>query len=74
MYASIIEYLRNHPGARKREIARSIGVWVCDGAFLNAMYVLEDTMKVIRKELYSDPANMEFYDMFYLVEGKEETK
>lgn len=60
----ILRYIMNHPGCRKRTIAEDIGIWQCDTQFLAAMCELEQE-KMIKSELFRDPANMDFYYKFY---------
>ena len=62
----IVLWLNDHPGARKREIAGAMGMWHCSSEFMNAMHNLEDD-GVIRHEVHNDPAQMEFYDEWYVV-------
>ena len=66
MKEKILEYLERHPGARKRYIASYLRVWQCSHDFLRAMADLEADRK-IRRELYKDPAQMEFFDKWYVV-------
>ena len=63
----ILNYLHDHPGARKREIAGHLHLWVCNEHFLIIMQHLERA-RLIRRETYSDPAQMEYYDKWYAVE------
>ena len=66
MREKILEYLTNHPGARKREIASFLKVWQCSFEFLATIDdMCEDNL--IRAESFSDPANMEYYDKWYVV-------
>ena len=67
MREKILAYLRDHPGARKREIARHLGIWQCDSDFLLLMGLMADTGQ-IRYETHSDPAQMEYYDKWYVIE------
>lgn len=60
----ILRYIMNHPGCRKRTIAEDIGIWQCDTQFLAAMCELEQE-KMIKSELFRDPANMDYYYKFY---------
>ena len=60
----ILRYIMNHPGCRKRTIAEDIGIWQCDVQFLAAMCELEQE-KMIKSELFRDPANMDYYYKFY---------
>lgn len=59
--------LRKHPGIRKRQIAGYLHVWLADDAFLITMREMERAGE-IRYESFSDPANMEFYDKWYIQE------
>lgn len=63
---SIITYIKKHPGCRKREIAGSLHIWQCDTRFLHAMGELE-RYGVIKSVIYRDPAQMEYYDKWYIV-------
>lgn len=66
MKDQILDYLRKHPGARKREIAGHLHIWLCSFDFLAAIDDLyEDGL--IRYETYRDPAQMEYYDKWYVV-------
>lgn len=67
MAEKILDYLREHPGARKREIAGHLHIWQCDEHFLIIMQHLKRA-NLIRYETYSDPAQMEYYDKWYAVE------
>lgn len=67
MAEKILDYLREHPGARKREIAGYLHIWLCDGFFMDVMHHLERA-NLIRYEVYRDPAQMEYYDKWYAVE------
>lgn len=67
MREKILEFVRNHPGCRKRSIAAALRVWQCDFTFLatiNDLY--EDGL--LREEYHCDPAQMEFYSRWYVVE------
>lgn len=66
MREKILDYLREHPGARKRSIASHLRIWQCSFEFLATMDDLcEDGL--IREEIYKDPAQMEFYSKWYAV-------
>lgn len=67
MAEKILAYLCDHPGARKREIAGHLRIWVCDETFLIIMHHLERA-HLIRRGTYSDPAQMEYYDKWYAIE------
>ena len=60
----ILRYIMNHPGCRRRTIAEDIGIWQCDTQFLAVMCELEQE-KMIKSELFRDPANMDYYYKFY---------
>jgi len=66
MKQKIIDYIKRHPGCRKREIAGAIGVWVVDDKFRYTMAQLE-IAGAIKSVVYRDPAQMEFYDKWYLL-------
>lgn len=66
MTEKILSYLREHPGARKREIAGHLHTWQCSHEFLRTMADLEADEK-IQRETFKDPAQMEFYDKWYAV-------
>ena len=67
MKEKILEYVRTHPGCRKRSIAASLHIWQCDHNFLAAVDDLcEDGL--LREEYYRDPAQMEFYSKWYVME------
>ena len=67
MREKILAYLRDHPGARKREIAGHLKVWQCSFDFLATIDDLyEDGL--IHYETHIDPAQMEYYDKWYAVE------
>ena len=62
---AIIEAIAEHPGIRKREIPLYVkGLNSRDAVLL--VSELEDEGKVY-SEMYSDPANMEWYDKWYAV-------
>lgn len=66
MKEKILEYLGKYPGARKRDIASELHVWVASKELSKALYELLDEGHIGRK-LYKDPANMEFYDKWYTI-------
>lgn len=66
MREKILAYLREHPGARKREIAGFLHIWQCNTDFLFLMSLMESTGQ-IRYETIHDPAQMEYYDKWYVV-------
>lgn len=67
MAEKILAYLYDHPGARKREIAGHLHIWLCNETFLIIMQHLERA-HLIRRETYRDIGNMEYYDKWYAVE------
>lgn len=68
MREKILEYVRTHPGCRKRYIASALHIWQCDFNFLATMDDLHED-GLLREEYYKDPAQMEFYSKWYVVEG-----
>jgi len=70
MKDKILTIIQQHPGIRKREISSDLHVWQCNSEFLRAMHDLENA-GLIYAFTYKDPANMEFFDKWYLTnEGK----
>lgn len=67
MEERILACLNRWPGARKREIAKKIHCFV-NGAFLRAFSEMENA-GLIQHVIINDPANMEFYDKWYLTEA-----
>lgn len=66
MEQKILNYLGEHTeGARQREIAASLRIWLCDSNFLDALYKLERENKIYAT-IYSDAANMEFYKVWHI--------
>ena len=68
MKEQILAYLNDYPGSRKRYIASAVHIWLCDKRFLQAMRELEND-GMIHSIYFSDPANMEYYDKWYLTEA-----
>lgn len=66
MKEKILAYLNRYPGARKRFIASKIHSPV-NGIFLHSFSELED-IGFIQRVTINDPANMEFYDKWYLTD------
>lgn len=66
MKEKILDYLRNHPESRKRDIAYELGVWQCSTEFLASMCELEQ-QGYIKSTYHRIPENMEFYDTFTVV-------
>lgn len=67
MEERILACLNRWPGARKREIAKEIHCFV-NGTFLRAFSEMENA-GLIQHVTINDPANMEFYDKWYLTEA-----
>ncbi len=64
----ILEYVKAHPGCRQREIAKYCHLWFLSNTFLNAMQrAYKDGL--IDCEYFSDPANMEYYNKWYLTDA-----
>lgn len=72
MKAKILSYLMDHPESRKRAIAAHLNIWQCDTKFLSAMHELE-VAAVIKSTYHKDPANMEFYETFSVVDSVMDT-
>ena len=68
MEEKILACLNRYPGSRKREIAGSLRIWLCDKLFLDTMNKLKND-GLIKYITINDPANMEFYDKWYLTEA-----
>lgn len=68
MEKKILAYLNRWPGARKREIAGFLRIWLCDKVFLDTMSELKNN-GLIQYVTINDPANMEFYDKWFLTEA-----
>ena len=68
MKEKILACLNRYPGSRKREIASSLRIWLCDKLFLDTMNELKHD-GLIKYITINDPANMEFYDKWYLTEA-----
>lgn len=67
MKENILRILSDNPkGMRKRDIAHDLGIWLCDDEFLRAMAELHFKDDLIDYWMYSDPANMEFYDVWFI--------
>lgn len=66
MEKKILTYLNRWPGARKRSIAR--GVRVFSATLIPLMSQMEKD-GLIQRVTIKDPANMEFYDKWYLTEA-----
>lgn len=68
MEEKILSYLNRWPGARKRSIARGAKIFSVNGEFLRTMSKMENA-GLIQRITINDPANMEFYDKWYLTEA-----
>lgn len=66
MKEKILACLNRYPGARKREVATEIHCFV-DGTFLRAFSEMEND-GLIQHVAINDPANMKFYDKWYLTD------
>jgi len=67
MKEKIYNYIKENPGCRQREIASALHIWLCSKEFLNALRDLEFSDRIYNVS-YQDPANMEFYLKWYIVE------
>lgn len=67
MEEKIIKLLRERPGLRKRMVASHLRVPVKD--IISLMYQMCYEGK-LRYEVYKDIPNMEYYEKYYVVEGK----
>ena len=67
MKEKILACLNRWPGSRKREIATEIHYPV-NGIFLRTFSEMENN-GLIQHVTINDPANMEFYDKWYLTEA-----
>ena len=63
----ILEYLAKRPYCRQRYIASACSMWVCDYQFLNSLHSLLDE-GFINREFYHDPAQRDFYYLWYLTD------
>ena len=63
MKEQIINILREHPGLRKREIASYLGIH-----HFKIMALLDEMERdgLLVRMYFTDPANMEFYDEYYI--------
>ena len=68
MENKILNYIAEHPYCRQREIARACHIWLCSQLFLDSLYNLYKN-KLIDCEYFSDPANIEYYNKWYLTEA-----
>ena len=69
MKEQIFEIIKAHPGVRLREIAGYIHIWHLNKYFLKAMRELEMVDNKIYNSSFQDPANMEFYNKWYIKEN-----
>ncbi len=68
MEKKILSYLNRWPGSRKRSIARGARIFSINGELLRTMSKMEKD-GLIQRVTINDPANMEFYDKWYLTEA-----
>ena len=68
MEEKILAYLNRWPGSRKRAIARGARIFSVDGQLLRTMSQMEKD-GLIQRVTVKDPANMEFYDKWFLTEA-----
>ena len=66
MKGQIYEIIKAHPGIRLREIAGILRVW--NGDVVKPLWELKEE-GLVRKEYFNDPANLDWYDMWFVVEG-----
>ena len=62
---TILECIAHNPGCRQRYIASYCHVWYLDSVFLKTLFALRDS-GLIYSESYSDPAQMEYYNKWYI--------
>lgn len=67
MENKILNYIAEHPYCRQREIASGCHVWLCNQLFLDSLHNLYKN-ELIDCEFFSDPANVEYYNKWYLTE------
>lgn len=67
MKERVYEYLRENPGARQRDIASELHIWLCDKYLMNILHELSSEKRIFC-ETYKDSANMEFYYKWYAVD------
>lgn len=67
MDKEILRAIAAMSGCRQRSIASTIGVSQYDAIFMGCLHNLED-LGFIYHENYSDPANMEYYNKWYLTD------
>ncbi len=68
MEKKILSYLNRWPGSRKRSISRGARIFSINGELLRTMSKMEKD-GLIQRVTINDPANMEFYDKWYLTEA-----
>lgn len=59
----IYEVIKAHPGIRQREISSKLGIWV--GDLVHPICEMEKE-GLIKKELFNDPANIDWYYMWFV--------
>ena len=67
MKEKIYNYIKENPGCRKREIASALHIWLCSKDFMKALTDLSLEGRTY-SVYYKDPANMEYYNKWYIVE------
>lgn len=67
MKNEILNILYEHGPMRQRVLAGFLGVWQASAELIKALHDLEKEGKVKSKP-YSDPANMEYYNIWEYVE------
>lgn len=65
MKEKIYAYIKAYPHCRSRYIASTLHVWLCDIEYLSALQELYKEGK-IDCEYHHDPAQMEFYNEWYV--------
>ena len=66
MKDQILAIIKDHPGIRLREIAKILRVW--NGDVVKPLWELKEE-GLVRKECFNDPANLDWYDMWFVKEG-----
>lgn len=61
MKQKIVAYVKAHPKSRLREIGAGLGVWHC--SLIKDVHELVGA-GILTVEQYSDPANMERYNLY----------
>ena len=64
----ILRFVAVHPYCRQRYIASALNTWLCSERFLDSLhYVYKQGW--IDCEYHHDPAQMEFFNLWYLTEA-----